>query len=55
MQDSLLEFESNIFKGEFIYLFVVSLGKATLMEGTSEIVRFFHSEFCPVSVRDGWR
>lgn len=52
MQDSLLAFKSNIFKEGFIYLFVVSLGEATLTEGTSEIVTFFHSEVCPVSVRE---
>lgn len=55
MQDSLLEFKSNVFKEGFGYLVAVSLGEATLMEGTSAIVRFFHSQFCPVSERDGWR
>lgn len=49
MQDSLLEFKSNVFKEGFIYLFAVSLREATLTEGSSEIV-----EFCPVSVRDCW-
>lgn len=45
MQDSLLEFTSNIFKEGFIYLVAVSLGEATLMEGTSAIVRFFILSF----------
>lgn len=47
MQGSLLEFKSNVFKVGFIYLFAVSWEK----EGTSEIVRVFHSVFCLVSVR----
>lgn len=51
MQGSLLEFKSNVFKVGFICLFAVSWEEAALVEGTSEIVRVFHSVFCPVSVR----
>jgi len=54
MQNSLLE-SKNIFK-RGIYLFICSFTRRGNTYGRHfGVVRFFCSEFCPVSMRGGWR